>query len=122
MAKIIARRLTLYTEELLGDYRYGFWKNRSTTDHIFALRNIMEKCYKFNITLHQLFIDYKEAYDSVNKNKIFVTMKEFGIPTKVVNLTKMTLQDTKAKVKIQSDRSGEFTVDRGLRQGDVLST
>jgi hypothetical protein len=49
-------------------------------------------------------------------------MKEFGIPTKIVNLTKMTLRETKAKVKIQSDVSGEFTIDRGLRQGDVLST
>jgi hypothetical protein len=44
MAKIIAKRLTSYTEELLGDYQCGFRKNRSTTDHIFALRNIMEKC------------------------------------------------------------------------------
>jgi hypothetical protein len=49
-------------------------------------------------------------------------MKEFRIPTKIVNLTNMTLRETKAKVKIQSDISGEFTVDTGLRQGDELST
>jgi hypothetical protein len=122
MAKIIAKRLTPYTEEILGDYQCGFRKTRTTTDHIFALRNIMEKCYEYNISLHQLFIDYKQAYDSVNRNKLFVTMKEFGIPTKIVHLTKMTLRETKAKVKIQSDMSGEFTIDRGLRQGDVLST
>jgi hypothetical protein len=91
VAKIIAKTLTPYTEELLGDYHCGFWKNRSTTDHIFALRNIMEKCYEYNIILHQLFIDYKQAYDSVNSNKLLVIMKEFRIPTKIVNLTKMTL-------------------------------
>jgi hypothetical protein len=78
MANIIAKRLIPYTEELLHDYQYGFQKNRSTTDHIFALRNIMEKCYEYNINLHQLFIDYKQAYDSVNRSKLFVTMKEFG--------------------------------------------
>jgi hypothetical protein len=49
-------------------------------------------------------------------------MKEFRIPTKIVNLTNMTLRETKAKVKIQSDISGEFTVDTGLRQGDELWT
>jgi hypothetical protein len=49
-------------------------------------------------------------------------MKEFGIPTKIVNLTKMTLRETKAKVKIKSDMSGEFTIERRLRQGDVLLT
>jgi hypothetical protein len=119
VAKIIATRLTPYTEELLGDYQCGFRKSISTTDHIFALRNIMEKCYEYNITLHQLFIDYKQAYDSVNRNKLFVIMKEFGIPTGV-NLIQMTLPETKTKVKIQSDMSGEFTIGRGLRQGDVL--
>jgi hypothetical protein len=51
-----------------------------------------------------------------------VAMKEFGIPTKIVNLTKMTFRETKAKVKIQSDMSGEFTIDRALREGEVLST
>jgi hypothetical protein len=51
----------------------------------------MEKCYECNVTLHQLFIDYKQACDSVNRNKLFVTMKEFGIPTKIVNLTTMAL-------------------------------
>jgi hypothetical protein len=49
-------------------------------------------------------------------------MKEFGMPTNIVNLTKMTLRETKAKVKIKSDMSGEFTIDRRLRQGDVLLT
>jgi hypothetical protein len=121
MAKIIAKRFTPYTEELLGDYQRGFQKNRSTTDHIFALRNITEKCYEYNITLHQLLIDYKHAYDSVSRNKLFVAMKELGIPTKIVNF-KMTLRETKAKVKIQSDMSGELTIDRALREGEVLST
>jgi negative regulator of genetic competence, sporulation and motility len=54
----------------------------------FALRNVMEKCYEYNVTLYQIFIDCKLTYDSVNRNKLFVTMKEFGIPTKIVNLTK----------------------------------
>jgi hypothetical protein len=57
MANIIAKRLSPYTEELLGDYQCGFQKNRSTTNHNFVLRNIMEKCYEYNINLHQLFID-----------------------------------------------------------------
>jgi hypothetical protein len=41
MAKIIANRLTPYTE-LFGDYQCGFRKNRFTTNRIFALRNIMD--------------------------------------------------------------------------------
>jgi hypothetical protein len=36
---------------------------KSTTDQLFALRQILEKCNEFNITTHHLFIDFKAAYD-----------------------------------------------------------
>ena len=49
-------------------------------------------------------------------------MKEFGIPTKLINLTKMTLSDTLNKIKIQNKLSKCFITNRGIRQGDSLST
>jgi uncharacterized protein YbcI len=64
LSKILAKRLNPYAEEILGDYQCGFRRDRSTTDQIFALKNILEKCYEYNSTLHQLFIDFKQAYDS----------------------------------------------------------
>jgi hypothetical protein len=43
--KILAGRMTLYMEEAVGDYQHGFQKNRSMIDQIFAVRQILEKCY-----------------------------------------------------------------------------
>jgi len=43
----------------------GFRPNRSTIDNIFIVRQIMEKCHEFNIELHNVFIDYAQAFDSV---------------------------------------------------------
>jgi hypothetical protein len=36
-------RLTRYAEEIIGDHQCGFRRNRSTTDHIFCIRQILEK-------------------------------------------------------------------------------
>jgi len=35
--------LTLYTEEIIGDHQCGFRRNRSTTDHILWIHQILEK-------------------------------------------------------------------------------
>ena len=60
-------RLAEQAEEILGDYHCGFRTNRSTTDHIFTIRQIQEKAYEYNIHLHNLYIDFKQAFDSVNR-------------------------------------------------------
>ena len=36
-------RLIPYAEEIIGDHQCGFRRNRSTTDHIFCIRQILEK-------------------------------------------------------------------------------
>jgi hypothetical protein len=49
-------------------------------------------------------------------------MKEFGIPLKLVKLTKITLSRTYNRVKIQNKLSGRFSTECGVGQGDSLST
>jgi hypothetical protein len=34
-------KLTPYAEEIIGEHRCGFRRNRSTTDHIFCIRQIL---------------------------------------------------------------------------------
>jgi len=91
-------------------------------DQIFAIRSILGKCYECNITLHQLFIDFKQAYDSIKRGKLILILEEFKIPRKLINLIGMTLRNTTGKVKVQNMMTEEFAINKGLRQGDTLST
>jgi len=109
-----------YVEEILGDYQYSFRKGRSTTDQIFCLRMNLERACENKVDIHQLYIDYKQAYDTINRAELVEIMKEFGIPMKLVRLVKMTLANTNSKVKIQRELSLGFET-IGLRQGDSLS-
>jgi hypothetical protein len=43
LSTILLSRLNLYAEEIVGDHPYVFRRNRSTTDHIFCIRQILEK-------------------------------------------------------------------------------
>jgi sorting nexin-29 len=119
LAIVINNRLTTYAEDLLSQEQNGFMRNRSTTDK-FIMRQILEKCYEYNIEMHVLRIDFKQAFDSVDRQKTIQILQELRIPSKLVRLIKMTLQNTEASVKIENLTYNPFSVSSGVRQGDPL--
>jgi hypothetical protein len=50
-------RLKPYADEIIGNHQCGFQCNRTTTDQIFYIRQILEKKWEYNGTVHQLFIN-----------------------------------------------------------------
>jgi len=90
-------------------------------DNIFIMRQILEKCYEYSIEMHVLFIDFKQAFDSVDRQKIIQILQELRTPNKLVRLIKMTIQNTEASVKIENLISKPFFITCGVCQGDPLS-
>lgn len=48
-------------------------------------------------------------------------MSEFGIPKKLINLCKLCVLESKAKVRVENEYTETFDVNTGVRQGDGLS-
>ena len=107
--------------EITGDHQCGFQGNRSTTDHIFCIRQILKKKWEYNEAVHQLLIDFKKAYDSVKREVLYIIFIEFCIPKKLVRITKMCLTETYNTVQVGKNLSDRFLIRNGLKQGDVLS-
>jgi hypothetical protein len=91
-------------------------------DQIFCIRQILEKKWEYNGTVHQLFIDFRKAYDSVTREVLYNILVEFGVPKKLVRLIKMCLNETYSKVRIGKLLSDKFPIQNGLKQGDALSS
>jgi hypothetical protein len=70
--------------------------------------------------MHQLFIDFKKACDSVKSEVLYTILLEFGIPKKLVRLIKMCLNEAYSKVCIGKLLSHEFPIQNNLKQGDAL--
>ncbi|KAJ4439572.1 hypothetical protein ANN_07699 [Periplaneta americana] len=121
LSNIFLRRLTPYVDEIIGDHQCGFRRNKSTTDQIFCIRQIMEKKWEYKGTVHQLFIHFKKAYDSVKRDVLYDILIEFGIPKKLVRLIKMCLSETYSRVRIVQFLSDAFPIHCELKQGDALS-
>jgi hypothetical protein len=93
LSNILLARLTPYADEIIGDHQCGFRRNRST-DEIFHIPPILEKEWEYNVTVHQLSIDFEKAYNSVRREVLYNILVEFGIPRKLAGLIQMCLNET----------------------------
>jgi hypothetical protein len=121
LSNILLTRLTPCADEIIGYLQCGFRLNRTTTNQIFYILQILEKKWEYNGTVHQLFLDYKKAYDSVRREVLYNILIEIGIPRKLVGLIKMCLNETYSTVRIGKFQSDKFPIQNGLKQGDALS-
>jgi len=71
--------------------------------------------------VHQLFIDFKKAYNAVRREVLYNILTEFGIPMKLVRLIKMCLTDMYSRVQVGKNLSDMFPIRNVLKQGDALS-
>jgi hypothetical protein len=121
LSNILLSKLSMYVDEIIGEHRGGFRRNKSTTDQIFCIRQALEKKWEYNETVYQLFIDFKTAYDSMGREILYNILREFGVSMKPVRLIKMCLNRTYSKVRISKYLSDSFLIQNGLKQGDGLS-
>ena len=100
-------------EKILGVYQVGFRQNRSTTDQVFLLKQNLEKCCEYNKLVHILFIDFKQAFDSLKRHMIPIALRELGIRPKIIKLVMQTLRRTFGKVLVQNHFSEPFEINSG---------
>ena len=80
MLKILQVSLQQYMNRELSQVQAGFRKGRGTRDQIANIWWIIEKAREFQKNIYFCFIDYAEAFDCVDHNKLWKILKEMGIP------------------------------------------
>jgi sorting nexin-29 len=53
-ANILRNRFEPMTERIIGEYQAGFRPGRSTTDPLFTVKQTLEKCWKYNLSVYQM--------------------------------------------------------------------
>ncbi|XP_060518457.1 uncharacterized protein LOC132697179 [Cylas formicarius] len=121
LSNVLRGRISPYAEDNLGDYQCGFRPKRSTTDQIFTIRQLLEKSWEFKREVHQLFVDFRQAYDSITRESVWQALEGIGVPKKIIRLTKICIENSKAKVRVGKNNTEAFSINNGLKQGDGLS-
>ncbi len=117
--KILESRIR--EETSIGDEQFGFMPGRSTTDAVFALRQLLEKHREKRRGMHVIFIDLEKAYDRVPRQEVWRCMREKGVPEKYVRLVQDMYAGARTQVRSSVGLTNWIEVRVGLHQGSSLS-
>ena len=82
---------------------------------------MIEKAKEFQKSIYFCFIDYAKAFDCVDHNKLWKTLKEMGIPDHLTCLLRNLYAGREAAVKTGYGAMDCFQIGKGVSQGCILS-
>ena len=117
---IMDRNETIFEREI-SKGQTGFRSGRGTREGIFNIRAVLEKMIAIDQDVYICFIDYQKAFDRVYHTKIIEFLGYTEMDTKDLRVIQNLYWEQKAVVRLQEGNSEEFSIERGVRQGCVLS-
>ena len=121
---ILNRRITFYVNMYgkISEAQFGFREGYSTIDNAFILNSIIERYLaKKKGKIYVCFVDFKRAFDSVNRQKLWSVLKTNGLKGNLFKVVKSMYESVKACVRINGECTDYFECTEGLRQGCLLS-
>ena len=118
MLKILQARLQQYVNWELPDVQADFRKGRGPIANI---PWIIRKAREFQKNIYFCLIDYANAFDCVDHNKLWNILREIGIPDHVTCLLRNLYAGQEAPVRIGHETTDWFQIGKGVHQGCILS-
>ena len=119
MLKILQARLQQYMNYELPDVQSR--KRRGTRDQIANIHWIMEKAREFQKNIYFCFIDYAKAFDCVDHNKLWKTLKEMGIPDHLTCLLRNLCAGQEATVRTGHGTTDWFQIGKGTSRLYIIT-
>jgi len=123
--RILNSRLYSWAEDTdkISSEQAGFRRGFSTIDHIFTLTSIVKrKLYsKRGGKVYAAFIDYKKAFDSVNREKLWFMLQQLETSSKMIGILKAMYVSVESCVRWGATLSDFFGCPQGVKQGCLLS-
>ena len=98
----------------LPDVQAGFIKGSGTRDQVVNIHWIIEKAKEFQKNIY-FFIDYAKAFDCMDHNKLWKTLKERAIPDHLTCLLRNLYAGQEATAETRHGTKEQFQVGKGVR-------
>jgi hypothetical protein len=125
LAKLLTKTMLNRIERTMdweqGEEQAGFRRDRSTTECMLTLCELIEKSHEYNEPLFLCFIDFEKAFDSVEMNGLWSALQEQGVHCRIIQLFRSIYENAKSEFRVNADERVPVEIKRGVRQGDAAS-
>ena len=119
---ILLNRLKDSIDLKLKEQQAGFRSNRSCSEQIFRLKNIIEQWIEFQQTILLNFVHFKKAFDSIHRESLWKIAVLYGIPQKYIKIIKSIYLNSSCCIKTENGNSEFFNAETRARKGCILSS
>ena len=125
LTSILNKRLYNWAEEngKISTEQAGFRRSYSTVDHIYTLYSMASNCLygRKRSKLYVAFIDYRKAFDTVDRNILFKILEKQGVSTKFLNMLKAVYKVVNVVIRCGEEFTNTIYCPLGVKQGCLLS-
>ncbi len=120
---IINSRLNFLSNEfdIITRCQSGFRKGYSTTDNIFTMHALISLYFSFGKKLYCTFIDFRKAFDTVCRVRLWKKLQTYGIKGKCFRIIYNMYDNIKSCIVSNDKKSDFFACMKGVRQGENVS-
>lgn len=120
-SKILASRLARVIKSVICPNQTAFLAGRQILDGVLIANEIVNYAKSEDIKLLIFKVDFEKAFDCLNWSFLHDIMTQMGFGVKWCKWIFSCLKSTSISVLINGSPTNEFSMERGLRQGDPLS-
>ena len=115
-AILVFQKVRDRVKEFVSWTQAGFIKGRSCANNLWLIRRVAERAIEFNVPVYCALVDYKGAFDALNRTTLGRVLGLFLSPNMVRRVLCLYF-DARALVSVGGNNGPEFELLRGVRQG-----
>lgn len=121
ISKILANRLKSVIPSVIDECQSAFVGGRNMLDSVLVANEVIHEARMRKNSIFALKVDFEKAYDSVEWDFLFYMLRRMNFGSKWIMWIKNCLQSASVSVLVNGSPTGEFNMEKGLRQGDPLA-
>jgi hypothetical protein len=121
LSKLLANRLKQVLGKLISRCQSAFLPQRQILDGVVGLNEILDLAKRRHDNCLLFKVDFERAYDTVNWSFLERMMIKMGFSDGWLKWMRACIFNNTMSILINGSPTDDFTVGRGLRQGDPLS-
>ena len=105
----------------ISDEQFGFVAGKGTNNALFTLRVLTERTIEVQMDAFACFVNFEKAFDKVKHVDLFNMLGALDLDGRDLRSMRNLYWNQKAPVRVANEESMRQEINRGVRQGCLLS-